>query len=229
MDKIKTLMVLAMVLVMAGFVSAASFRPLPEQEQAHIGATHVATITHADLTETNVDTAQTLTNVFVVAAKQGVQLVAMQLITAFDAGNNATGSVCVTVGDGTDTDLYLTSTELNSNLTEVWLKFGRSVQAETSGSLIYAKTNAPTVTLTLQTVSLTDTNGVTALCVTNVTGTATLTACTNTVLSALTDDSTGRKVYTAADTVDFVFTPNSANALSENTAGEVRFYFKVIR
>ena len=194
--------ILSAIAVLAALVLAAdtgwgaSFRPLPEQEQAYIGATHVATIGYADLTDTNVNTAQTLTNVFAVEAKQGVQLVAMQLITAFNAGNNATGSVAVIVGDGTDTDLYLTSTELNSNLTEVWLKYGRSVQAATSGVI------------------------------TNVIG-----ATTNlvTVLTALTDDVTGRKLYTASDTIDFTFTPNAVNSLSQNTAGEVRFYFKVIR
>jgi hypothetical protein len=207
---------------------AASFRPLTEQEKAHLGATHVATITYADFTETNTNTAVTLTNVFSVAAKQGVQLMAMQLKTAFTTGNtNYTGSVLVTVGDGADADLYLTSTELDSDGTEVFIKFGRSVQAATSGSLVYAKTNAPAVTITLQTVSLTDTNGVTALCVTNVTATATVTPGTNTVLSALTDDVTGRKVYTTADNIDFTFTPNAEEALDALTAGEVRFYFKI--
>lgn len=162
-----TVMGLVIVTMLAARLAlASSFRPLPEQERANIGATHVATVTYADLTETNTNTAQTLTNVFAVAAKEGVQLVAMQLVTAFDTGNtNYTGSVLVTVGDGTDTDLYLTSAELASDGTEVWLKYG----------------------------------------------------------------TTGRKVYTAADTIDFVFTPNSDEALSANTAGEVRFYFKVIQ
>ena len=196
MKKMKKLGLMVAILAVASLTMAATFRPLPEQEQAYIGATHVATIGYADLTDTNVNTAQTLTNVFAVEAKQGVQLVAMQLITAFNAGNNATGSVAVIVGDGTDTDLYLTSTELNSNLTEVWLKYGRSVQAATSGVI------------------------------TNVIG-----ATTNlvTVLTALTDDVTGRKLYTASDTIDFTFTPNAVNSLSQNTAGEVRFYFKIIR
>jgi len=196
MKKMKKLGLMVAILAVASLTMAATFRPLPEQEQAYIGATHVATIGYADLTDTNVNTAQTLTNVVSVEAKQGVQLVAMQLITAFNAGNNATGSVAVIVGDGTDTDLYLTSTELNSNLTEVWLKYGRSVQAATSGVI------------------------------TNVIG-----ATTNlvTVLTALTDDVTGRKLYTASDTIDFTFTPNAVNSLSQNTAGEVRFYFKIIR
>jgi len=190
-------MVLMMaIMLVARLAPASSLHPLTEQERANIGATHVATITYADFTETATNTAQTLTNVFTVAAKEGVQLVAMQLQTAFDTGNtNYTGSVLVEVGDGTDADLYLTSTELASDGTEVWLKHGRSVQAATSGvvtQVVAGVTNAITV------------------------------------LTALTDDSTGRKVYTAADTVDFKFTPNSDEALSSNTVGEVRFYFKVI-
>ncbi|MFA7333532.1 MAG: hypothetical protein WC130_04470 [Kiritimatiellia bacterium] len=223
---------------------AASFRPLLEQEQAHLGATHVATITYADFTETNTNTAVTLTNVFAVAAKQGVQLMAMQLKTAFTTGNtNYTGSVLVEVGDGTDADLYLTSTELASDGTEVWIKFGRSVQAATAAvstnvTGVAAQTASYTniTGWTLQTQTMTDTNGVTALCITGLVATTqvqvpatnvAVTSAAQTRLSALTDDSTGRKVYTAVDTIDFVFTPNAEEALEALTAGEVLFYFKI--
>jgi hypothetical protein len=203
----------------AGLAQAASFHPLTEQERANLGATHVATFTYADFTETTTNTAQTFTNVFAVAAKEGVELVAMQLATAFDTGNtNYTGSVLVEVGDGADADLYLTSTELASDGTEVFLKFGRSVQAATS----VISTNV--TGLTLQTVTLDGTNA-TALVVTNVVATTEA----QTRLSALTDDSTGRKVYTADDKIEFVFTPNAEEALSANTSGEVKFYFKVIK
>jgi hypothetical protein len=119
------------------------------------------------------------------------------LRTAFDTENtNYTGSVLVTVGDGADADLYLTSTELASDGTEVWLKYGRSVQAATSGvvtQVVAGVTNAITV------------------------------------LTALTDDSTGRKVYTADDEIEIVFTPNAEEALTANTSGEVRFYFRITR
>ncbi len=214
------MMVLAMALLMAGWATAAEFRPLLEQERANLGATHEVTIKYSDLaTGTTTNTALTLTNVFDVATNAAVQLVAMQLITAFDTGNtNYTGSLAVEVGDGTDADLYLTSTELASDGTEVWLKYGRSVQAATAA----ISTNVTGITL--QTVSLTDTNAVTALVVTNVV----VTSAAQTRLSALTDDSTGRKVYTSADTIDFKFTPNAEEAVSANTSGEVRFYFKVI-
>ena len=221
MDKIKTWIVMPMALLVAGWASAASFRPLLEQERANLGATHEVTIEYSDLAAgTTTNTALTLTNVFDVAAKQGVQLVAMQLVTAFDTGNtNYTGSLAVEVGDGADADLYLTSTELASDGSEVWIKFGRSVQAATSA----ISTNVTGITL--QTVSLADTNGVTALVVTNVVAAS----AAQTRLSALTDDSTGRKVYTAADTIDFKFTPNAEEAVSANTSGEVRFYFKIVK
>jgi len=216
---------------------AATFRPLLEQEKAHLGATHVATITYADFTETTTNTSTTLTNVFSAVAKQGIELVAMQLKTAFTTGNtNYTGSVLVTVGDGTDPDLYLTSTELDSDGTEVWLKFGRSVQAATAATLHYAGTNTPAVTvagsvLTNTLVYLNASSNVTTNTIVYVpavpTATATLTAGSQAILSALTDDSTGRKVYTAADTIDFTFTPNAEEALGALTAGEVLFYFKI--
>jgi len=351
---------------------ASSVHPVTEQERGFVGATHVATITYADLTETNVNTAQTLTDVFNVTANQRIELIGMELITAFDAGNNATGSVLVTVGDAAaGTDFYLDSAELNSNKTEVWMKYGRGFQGVTTATrtnvtavsqqtttlnyagtnaptvtvtpqtttlnyagtnaptvtvtpqtttLNYAGTNAPTVTVTPQTTTLNyaGTNAPTVTVVpvlatntivyldgssnivtntivyvasatatatltagslavatnatatatltagslavaTNATATATLTAgslavATNATatatltagslavgtnvavttaaqasVTALTDSAQGRKVYTVDDTIDFVFTPNAANALSENTTGEVKFYFKVIR
>ena len=262
---------------------ASSVHPVTEQERGFVGATHVATITYADLTETNVNTAQTLTDVFNVTANQRIELIGMELITAFDAGNNATGSVLVTVGDAAaGTDFYLDSAELNSNKTEVWMKYGRGFQGVTTATrtnvtavsqqtttLNYAGTNAPTVTVTPQTTTLNyagtnaptvtvvpvlATNTIvyldgssnivtnTIVYVASATATATLTAGSLAVgtnvavttaaqasVTALTDSAQGRKVYTVDDTIDFVFTPNAANALSENTTGEVKFYFKVIR
>jgi hypothetical protein len=38
----------------------------------------------------------------------------------------------------------------------------------------------------------------------------------------------GRKVYTAADTVDFKFTPPVSYAVSALDAGEVRVYLKIV-
>ncbi|MCK9599134.1 MAG: hypothetical protein M0R06_08845 [Sphaerochaeta sp.] len=344
----KALGFMAAALITAGPVLGASVRPVTLQERAFVGATHIVTIEHSDLTETNTGTAQTLTNVLNVAAKQRVELIGMELVTAFDAGNNATGSVLVTVGDGAaGADFYLDSTEVDLNKTEVWAKYGRGYQGLTTASLVYARTNAPTVTVTKQTttpvfaatndpvvavapialtadmlaatndpvvvvsketatldyaatndpaivvtlqtvvgydstgaaitnaeganinyvtgvvVSATLTAGAAVEAMTNASATATLTASsedrymigatatatltagasvaimtnatatatvtpgTQTVATAITDSASGRKVYTGADTIDFAFTPNAENSLSENTAGELRFYFKI--
>ncbi|MDD8011871.1 MAG: hypothetical protein PHX05_00135 [Acidobacteriota bacterium] len=382
----KKLTAILMATLLVGWLAGpgwgASVRPITIQERSYAGATHVVTIDHSDLTETNADTAQALTSL-AVTSKQRVELVAMELVTAFNAGNNATGSVAVTVGDGAaGADFYLDSTELNSNMTEIWQKYGRAWQGTTTETINYAKTNDPTVTvsyitmdadmlaatndpavavtlnteainvadtndpavavtlnteainvadtndpavavtLNTETINVADTNDpafvitlhtakgydstgaaitnaageevewvtnvlvtatltakavdlptnatatatLTAKAVdlpTNATATATLTAKavdlpTNatatatltpsaenryligatatatvtkgslTAVTALVDNTYGRKVYTADDTVDFTFTPNSENALSENSAGEVRFYFRIV-
>ena len=193
------LKMMVMATVLASLPLAArgqSIYPLPAETKADIGANYLAVIKYSDLAaSTSTNTALVLTN-FAVAAKTQVEVVLAKLVTAFTTGNtNFTGSVALTVGDGTDADLFLTSTELASDGTEVWLKSGaREVQ-----------------TLALTTASVAATNG-TFACVTNVS------------LSAV----SGRKVYTAADTVDFTFTPNAEEALSANTNGEVWIYLKVI-
>ena len=161
---------------MALFAQAAEWRATDLMEQARTGATRVYTVDYSDLTTTDTNTAQTLT--VSVPAKAAVELKSMELETAFDTSNtNYTGSLAVTVGDGTDADLYLTSTELASDGSEVFKKFGNTVW--NSGS-------ATNVTLSI-----------------------------------------GQKVYTAADTIDFVFTPNAEEAVSANTSGKVKFYFNV--
>ncbi|MFA5401274.1 MAG: hypothetical protein WC359_12575 [Dehalococcoidia bacterium] len=339
----------------ASLLQGASYRPVLEQERGFVGATHVATFTYADMTETNVDTPQTNSTVFTVKAKQRVELIGMELVTAFNAGDNATGSVCVIVGDGSDPDFYLDSTELDSNKTEVWSKFGRAYQGVTTatstnmtnvalstatvlagvtvaseidcldsvtpsvapagtnvatttksattnvtttaqafGTNVATTTKSATTNVTYTTIDITNVvDGVTNIFTVLATVTAqnddvlasatletadgltgvtaqnddvlasatletgdfmtsitsnvvqaaktlgtttddvvdgvTIQAESQTRVTALTDSATGRKVYTADDAIDFVFTPNSENALSENTAGEVRFYFKVIR
>jgi hypothetical protein len=118
----KMIIALIALLAVAGFAQAAQWRATDMMEQARTGATRVFVVEHSDLTDTNANTAQTLT--VSVPAKAAVEFVMMELETAFDTANtNYTGSVAVIAGDGTDTDLYLTSTELASDGTEVWKKF----------------------------------------------------------------------------------------------------------
>lgn len=200
--------IVGLVAVVASVASAASFRALSVEEMAAMGATHVAKYEYSDFAAcTTTNTALTLTNSVAIAAKDAVECVGLVLEKAFDTGNtNYTGSVLLTVGDSSDADLFMTSTELASDGTEVWFKFGRE-DVETITS-----------TVTKHTVSLTDTNGVTALSMTNAT-----------VASTAAAGVTARKVYTAANNIIFTFTPNAEEALSANTVGSVKVYFRILK
>lgn len=83
------------------------------------GATHALRITHEDLTETTANTAQTLQ----IAVGDGdvFELLAARLVTPFeDASDAAFNTTALIVGlTGGDTDLFLASTELNANGTEI--------------------------------------------------------------------------------------------------------------
>ena len=222
----KFTMLMIALLAVAGFAQAAAeWRPTDVAEAALTGANRVYTVDYADLTTTDTNTAQTLT--VSVPAKAAVQFVMMVLETAFDTGDtNYTGSLAVKVGDGTDDDLYLTSTELASDGSEVWKKF-----AVANGGTIAVTPQTISVAaapvLTLAGVAMTDTNGVTATCLTNVTvATTAYTVATN-ATATYTAGVLGEKIYTAADTIDVVFTPNSEEAVSANTSGKVKFYFNV--
>lgn len=185
---------------------AAVFQPLQQNEAAAWGgATHVAIITHEDLTETTDSTAQTLTNVVQMLTNQIVELVAARVVTPFSDSANTTNNptTTVTVGDGTDTDLYLTSMEVNSYTNMVYLKLGRGAwQVQAAGTLV---TN-----VTIQTTL--DDNGTNYM--------------TNIVLQTQAIVHAA-KLYTSRDSVDFVFTPTTGYDLEDLTAGEIRFYFRI--
>ena len=236
----KAILVVAAMAVMAVQVRAQSIYPLPAETKADIGANYLAVIKYSDLSaSTSTNTALVLSN-FTVAAKTQVEVVLAKLVTAFDTGNtNFTGSCALTVGDGTDADLYLTSTELAGDGTEVWLKGGRSSwQTQTS---LNAVTNVAPLYMTLTNevaLYMTLTNLTTGDAVTNVYQMATgsvssvFTVCTNVsqvtaAVAASLAQSEGRKVYTAADTIDFTLTPNANEALSANTNGELWVYLRL--
>lgn len=209
---------------------AAQLVPLDSREAALVGATHVVRFSFEDFaSSTDTNTALIVTNLSPIAAKERVECVGMVLESAFDTGNtNHTGSVALTVGDSSDEDLYLTSTELASDGSEVFVKSGRT-DAETITSVVTKQVAAFLTGLTIQTVSLTDTNGITALAVTNIV-TATANAMTNaTVASSAAAGVLGKKVYTAADYLKFTFTPNVNEALSANTRGAVLVYFRKLK
>lgn len=129
-------LVMAMMAVMGVPVMAGpSLYKLTSNEAAEKGATHAVKFTYKDFstsTGTN-GAAYTNTTAFPVLAKQGVECVAMVLVTPFEyTTTNGLSSVAVVVGDGTDIDRYLTSTEVCVNGTEVFLKYGNT--AWNSGS-----------------------------------------------------------------------------------------------
>jgi len=155
------------VLGMALFAQAAEWQPLSALEAADTGANRVLIVDYADLTTTTTNTAQTLT--VSIPAKAAVLLTKAVLVTAFETAATNVTSCAVTVGDGTDADLYLASMEGASDGTEIWKKFGQ----------VYSSTTL------------------------------------------------GKKVYTAADTIDVIFTPDSAQALSAMTTGKMKFYFLI--
>lgn len=199
--------VIAVVLAAAAVVQASSFHAVPVQTGVAVGgATHELRLTYADLTDTNATTAQTIQG-FSVAANQLVTLVAMQLVTPFDTGLGGadTNSLLLEVGDGTDADLFLASTQVASDGTEVYWKNGRANDT----------TVTPSVTQQRGTALNVDASTTNSLVVTNVTVTATGTAATF-----------GTKLYTSADTVDVTFTP-APGSCDGQTAGEVVLYFRV--
>jgi hypothetical protein len=201
--------------MLAWSAMAGGIYPLPEQGKAATGADLVWVIDCDDLTNETASATQTLTD-FAVAAKQGVELVSMVLKEAFyDTATNANNTVAITVGDGTDADLFLDSTELNSYGTEVFLKFGRGFgQAVTGafGTALVATTNVYTNVI----------YGAGAT-----TGNVPVVTYTLTTGNAVVATEVGRKLYTAADTVDVVFTPTSGYALSDLDYGEVWLYFRL--
>jgi hypothetical protein len=207
----KKILIGVLVTGMVGLVQAGNWVPLSAQEAALMDATHVARVTFEDMAaSTDTNTALVITNLHPFAAKDAVELVGMVLEQAFDTGNtNFTGSVLLTVGDSADADLYLASTELASDGSEVFFKYGR--------------TDVPTLTVasTLTTntlIGLDASTNVATNVIICVSAKPTATAAAGVL---------AQKVYTAADYLKLTFTPNLNEALSANTSGAVRLYFRV--
>lgn len=197
--------------LMAARTPAVTVETLSINEAARHMATHVVTVTHADLTTTDVSTAQTL-QLFSRPAGSGVRFVKSELITAFiDNADTNFVSTAVTVGDGGDVDRLLTSQELNSYGSEVYLKLaqGTAPIALTAATVATANATNDTTVITLANALKTEINKV-------------ITDLATTRTAALAGPN---YVYASADTVDAVFTPTSSKALSALDAGEVRFYF----
>lgn len=99
-----------------------------QEKWAKAGATHKATLTYADLTETTADTDQTIAAKNAVAG-QMVEVIGGKLVTAFkDASDAALNSTVVSVGDGADPNHYLASWQVNENGTEASYFLGTGVR-----------------------------------------------------------------------------------------------------
>jgi hypothetical protein len=265
----KAIMTGLMVLAVAGLSLAApsaSLRKLTVNEAAEWGATHAVTFRYTDFatyTGTN-GTYYTNNTAFPVTAKQQVTCVGMVLAVPFEyTTTNGLSSIVVEVGDGTDQDLFLTSTEINNNNTPIYAKAGRlgvGALSQSTGTFLTNQTPS-TVEITTRTYTAAGTafsiavpipvftNGIlqsmttnTYSVLTNAAVTLTPSATAYTVLTnqaftthtalitdTLSTTTYGTKVYTAADTVDFVFTPTGTEwSLSQCNKGEVTFFFKIL-
>jgi hypothetical protein len=195
--------VMAGLLALGGVAQAWEFGALSAPEAATKGATHYARFQASDFTVAGSNAIQAFTSS--VPAKTAVSFVYMDLDTAFDTANTAhVGSVAATIGDGTDVDLFLTSTELASDGTEVFIKYGSA--------------NSNTVSVTLQTAIITNVGA--GLAPTNLYNVVT------NLQVASTQSALGSKLYTTAGGIVFTFTPNSEESISSNAVGDVTFYFK---
>jgi hypothetical protein len=118
----KFMAMVAAVVLVAGLAVAQDVRLLTVNEAVAVGATHAVTLEHTDLTTATTNTAQVF-NVPVLA-KQGVEVVAYVLREPFqDVATNGNNTLTLTIGDGSDADLFLTSTEMCVDGTEVFTKF----------------------------------------------------------------------------------------------------------
>lgn len=183
--------------------------PLPLEEQANTGATHVYIVKSSDFTQTTNGVSQTFD--WAIGAKQSVEFVSMELKTAVTGLTNCT----VSVGDEDSTNRFLSATVIASDDTEVFFAF-----ATAAGG---------TVALTPSTVVITSISALTGGVVTNVSDIGT-TKATNTVwtgaTAAFTATGAGRLAYTATKQIRLTFTPVAGEHLTSATAGEVFVYFK---
>lgn len=119
------------------------------QEQAATGFTDKFVLTHADLTETGADTDQTIPLLAVKAGTVVGSEVGYKLVIPFeDASDAALNTTKISVGE-TDTDRFLTATEMNKNGTEVLYK----VTANAVDTLPFAFTADDTIDATVESMS----------------------------------------------------------------------------
>lgn len=225
---------LAAGVAMAPIVQAYQIGELFPEQQAVYGATHFVKIDFTDLTTSATNTAQVFTNIFPIVAKMGVQVVAMVLDRPFDSGNtNYTGSTLFQIGDSASSNLFLDTTELNVDGTEVFLKYGRG--AETPGTTVtYTNITALTTITRTNLIGFTTTTNTTNACLSGFTGVFQ----TQTIVSAISAQETqtvvsvvstnfGYKIYTTNDFLRFRFQPNAEEAVNAYSNGALRIFIRV--
>lgn len=116
----------ALCAVFVGKAPALEVNPLGVEEMARWGATHRVTITHDDLTDTNLATlsAQTITNI-VIPANASVVPICLVVDAGFNinaATTNAYNSTTLSIGDSSSNTAFVSSTQINGNGTNVVLK-----------------------------------------------------------------------------------------------------------
>jgi len=99
---------------------------------ARFDADIVSIFKASDFTNTNRNPTVAVTSS--VPAKTIMSMSALRLKVAFDDPNGtaSTNSITISIGDGTDADLFLTATEVAADSTEVWLRLA-PVGATASG------------------------------------------------------------------------------------------------
>ena len=119
---------------------------LPIETKASTGFSHKAIITSDDLTVTTADADQTIALLSVPAGALVVKA-AIKLVTPFeDLSDSALNDTQVQLGDGGDTDRFVTATQVNDNGTEVYYKSHANTTA-------YAYTSADTIDLLVESMA----------------------------------------------------------------------------
>lgn len=206
----KVLSIIAAGLLGLSVYAAPEIVRLDSLEAAAYGASYVTIIEYDDFaafTETNGTHGITSS----IPAKVGLTMAGMILETAFNdaRGSASTNSMLLTIGDGSDADYFLTSTEVAADSTEVFVQFS-PVGAGTIVS-----------TPTLQTVAVTNSA---------VEDTFPATLVTNlTIASTFTGSRLGQKYYSAAGSVVYTFTGAGGVIPSSLTSGKLKIYWRELK
>lgn len=174
-------------------------------------ATHLVILTHADFTQATANTAQVIEMLPVVAGTLA-RVSKVQVVDALqDVSDAAFNTTAGTIGDGSDVDRFLPSTEFNVNGTEILGKAGLAVAAPavTAATVATADGSDAGTTQTLANALKVELNKVI------------------TDLAALRAGSPYH-FYAAADTIDFRFSAMADKALVDLDSGEIHVYLDVL-